>query len=96
MQFNENVDYEFVPDEGDSWQIRFLTGNYIETVIKYGTIRFNEGEQMAFDFKVISTPDEEVTIEDVSLQDHAADTLISIIEDSIKNKSSQLKYNEVK
>ena len=38
----ENKDYELIPDEGDSWQVRILTGDFIETVVQFNTISFND------------------------------------------------------
>ena len=39
MQYIENKDYEFIPGSHDDWKIRFLSGDFIESVIKFGTIR---------------------------------------------------------
>lgn len=96
MQYIENKDYEFIPDdqENDDWQIRFLSGNFIESVIKYGTIRIIEGEQMSFGFDIISSPDDTLTSDNEDLQNHAGDILISIIEDAIENKASDLHIKE--
>lgn len=96
MEYIENQNFEFVPGENDDWQIRFLTGNYIETIIQYGTIRINEGEQMAFDFEIVSSPDNDLTTDDEELQNHASDVLVAIIEDAIKNRPDTLKTKEVK
>ena len=96
MQYIENKDYEFIPGDNDDWKIRFLTGDFIESVIQYGTIRMEDGEQMTFDFHVETSPDEELNSENKELQNHAGDILISIIEDAIENKASDLHINEVK
>lgn len=96
MQYIENKDYEFIPGDKDDWQIRFLTGDFIESVIQYGTIRMEDGEQMTFDFHVETSPDKTLNSENEELQKHAGDILISIIEDAIENKASDLHINEVK
>ena len=38
--FQENVDYVLTPlkDNEDAWGVRFLTGDYIETVVQYNAI----------------------------------------------------------
>jgi hypothetical protein len=96
MQYIENKDYEFIPGNNDDWQIRFLTGDFIESVIQYGTIRMEDGEQMTFDFHVETSPDKTLNSENEELQKHAGDVLISIIEDAIENKATDLHINEVK
>ena len=96
MQYIENKDYEFIPGDNDDWQIRFLTGDFIESVIQYGTIRMADGDQMTFDFHVDTSPDESLSAENEELQKHAGDILISIIEDAIENKASDLQIKEVK
>jgi hypothetical protein len=87
----ENVDYELVPSEiaEDAWSVRFLTGNYTETVVQFGAIRFNDkdvnddGVAMSFNFDIVSTPDESLVVEDISLQKYAGDILLAIIENAI-------------
>lgn len=96
MQYIENKDYEFIPGSNDDWKIRFLSGDFIESVIKFGTIRMADGDQMTFDFHLETSPDETLSPENEELQKHAGDILISIIEDAIENKASDLQINEVK
>jgi len=55
-----------------------------------------DGEQMTFDFHVETSPDETLNSENEELQKHAGDILISIIEDAIENKASDLQIKEVK
>ena len=40
MKYKENIDYELIPSstDDDHWNVRFLTGDYVETVIAYGKI----------------------------------------------------------
>ena len=77
----ENTDYEIIPDMNDdkSWNVRILTGAFTETVIKYGVVKFND-EDMAFNFDIISSPDNDLTTDDVDLQKHAGNMLEKIIE----------------
>ena len=77
----ENTDYEIIPDVNDdkSWNVRILTGAFTETVIKYGVVKFND-EDMRFNFDIISSPDNDLTTDDVDLQKYAGNMLEQIIE----------------
>jgi|TARA_R100000030_G_scaffold92746_1_gene78484 hypothetical protein len=86
----ESKDYELIPleDDTESWGVRILTGEFSETVIKYGNVGF-EGEgndmMMKFNFDIISTPDEDLEVEtNTELQELARDILITIFEEDKK------------
>lgn len=97
---SEGIDYELIPcdDVGNeqAWDIRVLRGDFVETVIRFGNIRFNEETDcLNFNFLVISSPDAELTEENVDLQEHATDILQSVLEDAITNDSLLTKeYDE--
>ena len=40
----ENKDYELIPSSSDStvWHVRILSGDFTETIVKFGSISFNE------------------------------------------------------
>ena len=56
----ENDHYELVPskESDDAWNIRFLKGDYVESVVSIGTIKVGEeipggdDHQLTFDFNV--------------------------------------------
>lgn len=76
----ENEDYTLVPLDDDSWGVRFNTGLFVETVIKFGTIEPNEeDESLSFNFDIVSSPDPELTTENIGLQEVCAELLHSII-----------------
>ena len=78
----ENVDYEMIPsnEKDDGWNVRILTGQFVETVIEFGAVRFNEiQDNMSFSFEVISSPDSDITTENVDLQIEAGQILESVI-----------------
>jgi hypothetical protein len=80
----ESVDYELVPasDGGgnkQAWDVRFIEGDFVETVIRYGNIAF-ENDCLKFNFMIQSSPDGDLTEEDTNLQDFAADVLEDILE----------------
>lgn len=77
----ENTDYEFVPSGEDAWHVRILSGDYTETVIQYGKLSI-VGENLTFDFEVISSPDLSITSEDIGLQRHVGEVLSSILEEA--------------
>lgn len=89
----ENIDYELVPsDEHEqAWHVRIKEGDFVETVIQYGAIRFNEvKDHMSFNFHVISSPDPDVTSENEDLQIQAGEILESIIASGLEDGSTQM------
>ena len=94
VTLKENEDFVFVPieEDPDAWGVRFTNGAFIETVIVYGAIGFNEVEDnLSFNFSIKSSPDSELTTENTELQTHAADVLTAIIVDGVENGYVQLK-----
>jgi|TARA_B110000305_G_C18951052_1_gene408354 hypothetical protein len=87
----ESVDYELVPasDGGgnkQAWDVRFIEGDFVETVIRYGNIAF-ENDCLKFNFMIQSSPDGDLTEEDTNLQDFAADVLEDILEAAAQDGS---------
>ena len=91
MSLIELQDYELIPDSHDEdlWNVRILKGTYNETVLKFGAISFNEqGEGvMTFNFNVVYSPDCDLTVENVDLQEYAGDLLQAIIRDGMDTVS---------
>ena len=89
----EGQDFEIIEPEaeGEFWGCRILTGQFNETVIKFGTIALNEIEgHMSFDFYVVSTPDPEATIDNEDLQKVAHDILQRVIDIAIDEGFAKL------
>ena len=89
----ENKDYELVPaaDNEQAWDVRILKGNFIETVIRFGNISFDgTSEMLTFNFKIISSPDPDLTEDRTDIQDTVADILENVIENSIKKDEAIL------
>ena len=78
-------------DTDDAWHVRILTGNYVETVVKFGSISFNEvADHLSFNFTIVSSPD--IIIEDdKNLQEYCARVLEDIIEKGIEDGSVGMK-----
>ena len=90
----ENVDYELIPVGEKSnemaWNVRILTGDFLETVISYGTIKLDaEDDTLKFSFTVVEgrkkTPFKgqyhwpELTADEPELQKKATYILESIL-----------------
>jgi hypothetical protein len=96
----ENVTYEFIPgpENDDAWHIRIMAGQFNETVIKYGAIGFNQvaKDTMTFNFDIVSSPDSELTEEDLALQETAGVILQHIIKEAIEADNGTIALTEVK
>jgi hypothetical protein len=78
--FEENVQYELIPGDNDHWHIRIKEGEFIESVISFGKISMEEDSPiLSFDLTLESSPDEELTSDNMDLQKYAGKILESII-----------------
>ena len=78
----ENEDYQLIPleDNSDTWGIRITSGEFIETVIVFGAVGIDEDtDNLTFNFEVHSSPDPDLTPENIGLQEVCAELLHSII-----------------
>jgi len=85
----ENTDYRLIPDQGDgddTWQVRIISGDFVETVIKYGKLALKDDGLMTFDFDVVVSPIEGLNSEDGGLQTAAKEILLSIMERVFEEK----------
>ena len=87
---SEGVDYELTPcdqvEKDQAWDIRVLRGEFVESVLRFGNISFNEeNDCLNFNFLVISSPNSSATEENEALQIFAGDILQSVLEDAIAN-----------
>tara|TARA_Y200000002_G_scaffold377952_1_gene384419 strand:+ start:1994 stop:2290 length:297 start_codon:yes stop_codon:yes gene_type:complete len=87
----ELKDYELIPSDEDeqAWNVRALTGKFNETILRFGSIAFNESKEgvMTFNFHIVYSPDDNITTENVELQEYAGDLLQAIIRDGIETGS---------
>lgn len=78
--WQENKQYELIPGDENYWKVRVLEGDFIECVLTYGSISFDEqNHTVKFDFTLDYTPDPDVTSEDPELQKVASYILHSIL-----------------
>ena len=90
----ENKDYELIPSLNDShsWHIRILTGDFVETVIQYGTVSFDgKRKQFTYDFNIVESPDLNLTTDNEDLHFVLARVLEDIIERGEKEGWVELK-----
>ena len=88
MVLKENKHYEIIPDKGDdqAWNVRILSGMFTETVLKYGVVKFNgKKKDMTFNFDILYTPDTELTVSDLKLQEFAGIMLEQIMSQGFSN-----------
>jgi hypothetical protein len=86
VKLNEGVDYELTPsgetEIEQSWDVRILQGDFVETVIRFGNISFDgERDCLLFNFMVVSSPSG-LNEDCIELQDHAAMILQSVLENA--------------
>lgn len=81
---SEDVHYQIIPsDDKHGWDIRILE-EFPETIIQYDAIELVENEeQISFNFRIVSTPDQDLSIEDLTLQEYAGKILNSLLEVAI-------------
>ena len=96
-RLSEGVDYEFVPAANDdnAWQVRMLTGPYPETVIMFDKLAVDgKEEQINFNFTIIESPAEDLTVDDIDLQQAVGSVLFYILEDSLNNMTADIQERE--
>lgn len=88
--FEENVQYELIPGDDDHWHIRIKEGEFIESVISFGKISLEEDSPiLSFDLTLESSPDEELTSDNIDLQKCAGKILESIIVNNLNEQEKK-------
>jgi hypothetical protein len=85
----ENKDYELIlgEDTSENWNVRILTGDFVETVIEYKAIAFNEiKDHLSFNYNIVSSPSI-LTEDNEGLQYVAGKILEDIIERGLEDGS---------
>jgi len=98
---SENVHYDIIPAENDEhgWHIR-INEEFPETVISFGAIEYT-GEDLdddegylSFNFAIVSSPDPDLTTEDLTLQEYCGRILNSILEKAITDGTLMARDNK--
>jgi|TARA_R110000823_G_scaffold296728_2_gene416740 hypothetical protein len=87
----ENIDYQMIPSAVDDahWNIRFLKGEFVETVFAFDKITVHEGNNdgfLKYTFDILFTPDQDLTKENSGLQEAVGMVLYSLIEEGSNDK----------
>jgi hypothetical protein len=95
-KMQEHTDYELITPEAaesdQSWNIRILTGDFIETIIRFGAIVVDgPNEQIKFNFDVIFSPMPDLQSDHAPLQIVAGEILNSVLEDAIESGTLEMK-----
>ena len=86
----ENKDYELIPGNDEHWHIRIKTGEYIESVISFGSIKVNEESlEMNFDFTLHYSPDDDLSVDNVDLQKYAGKILESVLMNNLEKMENK-------
>ena len=86
----EDIDYQLIPDDDDHWNVRLMT-EYPETVIKFGTVKFDgKSKTLRWNMEIISSPDPDLTTEDLTFQDHCSIILQNIMDTQIAKGNAVL------
>ena len=92
MRLEENVDFEMVPGEGENWDIRILTGEFVETVINFNKIHVSDDEEyLNFNFEIVTSPDPELSSDtNKDLQNYVSMVLSNILENVVTMKGNKI------
>jgi hypothetical protein len=89
---SERVHYDIIPsmENETDWHVR-INEEFPETIIHFGAIEFtgknadDPDGNISFNFKIVSTPDPELSINDLTLQQYSGRILNSILEKSARD-----------
>lgn len=85
----ENEHYELIPGDDNHWSIRIKEGEYIESIISFGTIEIQKDDMLHFNFSLISSPDPDLSTNDINFQRYAGKILESVMIGSLNNMEKE-------
>ena len=85
----ENTDYEMIAGENDHWNIRIMTGEFIESVMSFGKIKVGKDDLLHFDFEIHSSPNDEVSPDNVDFQRYAGKILEAVMVNSLSEEDKE-------
>jgi len=95
----EGIDYELIPQNVDNiaaWAIRIIKGDFVETVLRFGNMSFNaEQDCLNFSYFILSSPIDNLSEDNVELQELAGDILEDILEKGVADGSIEFKEKNV-
>ena len=88
---SEKVHYDIIPAEEENlWNVRILE-EFPETIISYGAIEFvgedknDKDGKLSFNFQIISSPDPDLSVNDLTLQTYCGRILESILDTAVSD-----------
>jgi len=88
---SEKVHYDIIPAEEENlWNVRILE-EFPETIISYGAIEFvgedknDKDGKLSFNFQIISSPDPDLSVNDLTLQQYCGRILESILDTAVSD-----------
>lgn len=84
--FEENTQYELIPGDEEHWHIRIKEGDFIESVISFGKITISDKDELTYDFTLHYSPDEDLTVDNIELQQYAGKILEAVIIHNLNNQ----------
>ena len=86
----ENKEYELIPGDDDHWHIRIKEGEFIESVVSFGSIKMSEvDDKLSFNFFLHSSPDPDLTVDNVELQRVMGKILESVLIDNLNKMENK-------
>lgn len=80
----ENVDYELIPSDNESWNVRIISGEFVETEYYYGPLTVAEdGEHLTYSAILVSSPHDNISDENLDWHKVTGDILSDIMERAI-------------
>lgn len=89
QKLSEGIHFDIIPAAEDTmaWHVR-INEEYPETVIQFGAVEFNgKTDMLHFNMDIISSPDPDLTVDDLTFQNYCARILTEVIEASLENGS---------
>ena len=87
---SEEIHYELVPSDNDMWDVR-IKEDYPETVIRFGTVSLDgDTQEMRWNMSIVSSPDEDLSTEDLTFQEYCGRILESIMAVSLSEGTAIL------
>jgi|TARA_B110000908_G_C10267965_1_gene466702 hypothetical protein len=87
---SEEIHYELVPSDNDMWDVRIKEA-YPETVIRFGTVSLDgDTQEMRWNMSIVSSPDEDLSTEDLTFQEYCGRILESIMAVSLSEGTAIL------
>jgi hypothetical protein len=93
MELIEGIDYCFIypKDTKESVHIKFLTGNYKDTIYKYGKVKFKEEDEqvyLLFAYDVIESPvmKPKKLEKDIDFKNYIGDLLVQLMSNNIEQE----------